>query len=112
MGWEIYPRGLAAVLQRYSAMGLPLFITENGIATGDDELRCRFLRDHIEVLANALDNGLEVLGYLHWSLLDNFEWTMGTGPRFGLVAVDYSTQARIARPSATFFAAICRHNGL
>ena len=112
MGWEIYPRGLAAVLQRYSAMGLPLFITENGIATGDDELRCRFLHDHIEVIANALDDGLEVLGYLHWSLLDNFEWSMGTGPRFGLVAVDYSTQARIARPSATFFAAICRHNGL
>ena len=112
MGWEIYPRGLAGVLQRYSRMGLPLFITENGIATEDDELRCQFLREHVEVLANALDNGIEVLGYLHWSLIDNFEWSMGTGPRFGLVALDYATQVRTPRQSAEFFAGICRHNGL
>ncbi len=112
MGWEIYPRGLARVLQRFSRMGLPLFITENGIATEDDELRCRFLREHVEVLANALGNGIEVLGYLHWSLIDNFEWTMGTGPRFGMVAVDYSTQVRTPRQSAAFFAGICGHNGL
>lgn len=112
MDWEIYPRGLAKALQHYSRMGLPLFITENGIATEDDELRCRFLREHVEGLADALDNGIEVLGYLHWSLIDNFEWSMGTGPRFGLVAVDYPTQARTPRQSAGFFAGICRQNGL
>ena len=111
IGWEVYPRGLAGVLQRYSAMGLPLFITENGIATADDELRCRFLRDHVEVLAQALDDGLNVLGYLHWSLLDNFEWNMGTGPRFGLAEMDYSSQTRTPRQSAELFARICRTNG-
>ena len=110
MGWEIYPRGLKAVLTRFASMGLPLMVTENGIATTDDALRCDFLENHVGVVAEAVKEGLPVIGYLHWSLLDNFEWDLGTDARFGLIAVDYATQARRPRGSAGVFAALCRQS--
>ena len=100
IGWEIYPSGLQTTLRRFGASGLPLFITENGIATQDDELRCQFLQDHIAVLEQAMAEGADVMGYLHWSLMDNFEWDQGTAARFGLIKVDYSTQTRTPRRSA------------
>jgi len=108
--WEVYPQGLAGVLQQFRRLNLPLFVTENGIATEDDALRCEFIEKHVEVLANAIDNGAEVLGYIHWSLLDNYEWDRGTAPRFGLAAVDFESQARALRRSALIFAQICRTN--
>ena len=108
IGWEVYPRGLAKVLMEFSERGLPLMVTENGIATVDDERRREFLRDHLAALAEAIKQGANVIGYLHWSLMDNFEWDMGTAPKFGLVAVDYDTQQRNPRGSANLFAQQCR----
>jgi beta-glucosidase len=107
-GWEVYPRGLAGVLRQYQDLRLPIFVTENGIATEDDSLRCRFIDEHLEVLAEASASGVDVLGYLHWSLMDNFEWDRGTTARFGLAAVDFASQARTPRPSAGVLARACQ----
>ena len=108
--WEVYPRGLGEILQKFRSLHLPIFVTENGIATEDDALRCLFIEDHVEVLADAIDNGIDVLGYLHWSLMDNYEWDRGTAPHFGLAAVDHPSQVRTLRRSASVLAQICQAN--
>jgi beta-glucosidase len=108
IGWEVYPGGLGRVLDRYARLGVPLMVTENGIATTDESLRSRFLRDHLAEVRDALRRGVPVLGYLHWTLMDNFEWSLGTRPRFGLLANDYATQTRTPRPAALELAETCR----
>ena len=108
MGWEVYPRGLLAVLRKFSRLRRPLMITENGVATTDEAMRTAFLRDHLAALSEALRLGVDVTGYLYWSLIDNFEWALGTGPRFGLAAVDFHTQARVLRPAAEVYARVRR----
>jgi beta-glucosidase len=110
IGWEIYPAGLRATLEDFSRYGLPILVTENGIATDDDSLRCEYLARHLAVLGEAIEAGLDVRGYLHWSLMDNFEWALGTTARFGLAGVDGTTQARALKPSARLFERICREN--
>jgi len=107
-GWEVYPAGLLTTLHRLKTLGLPLLITENGLATDDEELRNSFLIDHLRAVARALADGVPVLGYFYWSLLDNFEWDLGMEPRFGLAAVDAQTQQRHPRPAADIFSEICR----
>ena len=106
--WEIYPAGLLAVLRRFARYGRPLLVTENGVATGDEELRSWFLREHLARIGAALDEGIDVRGYFYWSLMDNFEWALGTGPRFGLFAVDFETQERTARPALEYYREVCR----
>ncbi len=108
IGWEMYPMGLAKVLQQFSLYGLPMLVSENGIATNDDELRCRFLGEHLRVISDALADGKNILGYVHWSLFDNFEWHHGYAARFGLAEVDFETLERRARPSAALFSQVCR----
>jgi beta-glucosidase len=108
MGWEIHPEGFGRVLRQAEAVGLPVIVTENGIATGDDRIRCDFLRDHVRVLAERIAAGARIEGYFYWSLIDNFEWLEGFRPRFGLVDVDYATFARRPRPSAELFARLGR----
>jgi len=103
-GWEIHPEGFERVLRGAAQSGLPVLVTENGIATVDDRVRRDFLREHALVLAHAQRTGVAVHGYFHWSLLDNFEWLEGLRPRFGLYEVDYSTLRRKRRPSADLFA--------
>jgi beta-glucosidase len=98
MGWEVYPAGLLATLRRFSRYGLPLLITENGIATDDEDLRREYLVHHLAGVAQALDEGIPVAGYLYWSLMDNFEWAHGFAPHFGLAAVDRVTGERTLRP--------------
>jgi beta-glucosidase len=104
LGWEIHPAGLAAVLAAAGSIGLPVVVTENGIATRNDAVRADFLREHALVMRHARSAGLDLRGYFHWSLLDNFEWLEGFAPRFGLFEVDYATFARRRRPSADVFA--------
>ena len=110
MGWEVYPDGLYHLLTRlHRDYDLPdLFITENGAAfpdrlqpggVVDDPLRVEYLRDHLGAARRALDAGVPLRGYFAWSLLDNFEWAYGYSKRFGLVYVDYPTQARIVKAS-------------
>ncbi|MGH7540236.1 MAG: family 1 glycosylhydrolase, partial [Gemmatimonadota bacterium] len=99
LGWEVYPRGLLETLERFSALGLPLMVTENGIATRDEALRSAYLSAHLDVLGQAIAHGVDVIGYLHWTLMDNYEWSHGTEPRFGLLEVDFETQVRTPRPA-------------
>lgn len=100
-GYEFRPEALEAALKRAaSATGLPLLVTENGIATDDDAERVEFLHGAITALGRAMADGVNVLGYLHWSLLDNFEWNQGYTMRFGLVEVDRHTFQRRPKPSA------------
>ncbi len=106
--WEIYPHGIYRLVKEFSHYGLPLLLTENGICTAHDEERSQFILDHLSELAAAMKKGAKVIGYLYWSLLDNYEWTEGFAPRFGLIEVDYTTQARRIRDSAKRFSEICK----
>ena len=108
-GWDIYPEGLGIVLAEVAPYGLPVIVTENGIADASDANRGRFVLEHLFELGRARDRlGLEVLGYFYWSLLDNFEWADGFCPRFGLASVDRATARRGVRPSAEIYAAAAR----
>lgn len=109
LGWEIYPEGLYQILWELKKYNLPIYITENGLADREDKLRSRFITDHIEAIRCALDQDILVRGYLHWSLLDNFEWAHGFAPRFGLVEVDYQTQERTIRASARVYADLIKN---
>ena len=108
LGWEVYPEGIYRILMSVKEYGLPVYITENGIATTDDRQRERFIVAHLREVARAIADGADVRGYFHWSLIDNFEWKEGFTPRFGLVAVDYKTQARTIRPSARLYSEVIR----
>ena len=112
LGWGIYPQGLGQALHELWHYQKPLYITENGLADANDSQRPRFLTDHLKQVLDALHDGIDVRGYFHWSLLDNFEWADGFSPRFGLVAVDYQTQKRTPRPSAYLYRDIIQSHRL
>ncbi|HEY6957447.1 MAG TPA: glycoside hydrolase family 1 protein [Candidatus Limnocylindria bacterium] len=109
---EIYPAGLYRVLLSLRRYALPLFITENGIDDPTDALRSSFICDHLAAVAAAMADGADVRGYLYWSLIDNYEWTRGYTPKYGLAAVDFATERRTLRPSAAVFSAIARTRSL
>jgi beta-glucosidase len=121
--WEIYPEGLFEILSRIwndYQPGCEIMITENGIPVPDgvdfdgrirDERRIRYLRDHLVQLHKALDAGIPISGYFHWSLTDNFEWAHGYNPRFGLVYVDYKTLNRTIKDSGYWYARVIQENG-
>jgi beta-glucosidase len=108
LDWEIFPEGIYQMLIELKRYGVPLLVTENGICTDDDPQRTRFIYNHLKEVKRAIDDGSPVIGYQYWSLLDNFEWAFGFKPRFGLIHVDYATQKRTVKPSAEFYAHICR----
>ncbi len=110
--WLMHPHGLYEVLADLSDYRKPVYITENGIATDDDELRARFIHEHLEEVYYASQAGVDVRGYFYWSLLDNYEWAEGYRPKFGLVAVDPLTQERRLKDSAHSYAEIAKANGL
>lgn len=112
MGWEIYSKGIYNVLKQLKKYKKPIYITENGLADAKDEKRAKFIKDHLRWAHRAMQEGVDLRGYLHWSLLDNFEWAHGFGPRFGLIEVDYQTMERRIRPSAWEYAKICKSNQL
>ncbi len=132
MGWEVYPEGLYYLLTediapyRFGGDGQEraIFITENGMADpypaalskGDwsieDDNRVKYMVAHLVAIHRAIANGVNVKGYMHWSLIDNFEWSEGLRPRFGLVRVSYPTQERTLRKSAEVFSQIVQHNAL
>ncbi len=91
---------------------LPIIITENGVNDSEDRLRPRYLAGHLHQLWRAVNFNVPIKGYFHWSLVDNFEWERGWTQRFGLWALDEKTQQRTRRPSASFYAAVCKENGL
>ncbi len=113
MGAEIYPPSLAgAVRYAYAETKLPVIVTEHGVGTDDDSIRAALIPAALAELKRAMDEGVPVKGYVHWSLLDNFEWISGYRPHFGLVAVDRTTFRRTPKPSAAVLGAIARRNGL
>jgi beta-glucosidase len=108
-GWAIDPGALRmALTDLWEEFRLPIIITENGVADEHDELRPAYIRDHLRAVADALDAGVDVRGYLLWTAWDNFEWAEGYTKKFGLFAVDRETLERIAKPSAGVYAEICR----
>ncbi|MFA5276597.1 MAG: glycoside hydrolase family 1 protein [Candidatus Omnitrophota bacterium] len=112
LGWEIYPQGLYTFIKDFSKYKLPILISENGICTNDDTERSEFIVAHLKAVARAMKEGAPVIGYLYWSLLDNYEWAEGFAPRFGLIEVDYTTQGRKIRESARKFKGIIRSGKL
>jgi len=112
LGWEIYPKGIYHVLKELKQYKKPIYITENGLADAKDEKRAKFIKDHLHWAHRAMQEGADLRGYLHWSLLDNFEWAHGFDPRFGLIEVNYETLERRIRPSAWEYVKICQNNQL
>ncbi|MEU4237362.1 family 1 glycosylhydrolase [Actinoplanes sp. NPDC026619] len=103
------PRSLAETVRyAHAATGVPVLVTEHGMATDDDTRRVPFITDSLAGLRTVVDEGLPVLGYLHWTLMDNFEWIFGYETRLGLHTVDRETFARTPKPSAAAYAAIVR----
>jgi beta-glucosidase len=118
-GWEIWPDGLRASLQRISDEYAPreIVISENGSAfpdvvaadgSVDDEERRSYLERHLSAAADAIEAGVPLTGYFVWSLLDNFEWALGYGTRFGIVHVDFATQARTVKASGSWYRELVR----
>lgn len=111
-GWETYPQALGnSVRWAADVAGVPVVVTENGMATDDDTARIAYTRTALQGLAAAVQDGVDVRGYLHWSLLDNFEWHSGYAMTFGLVAVDRTTFARTPKPSLAWLGKVARGNG-
>ncbi len=103
-GWEYYPESLYHALIELKPYDKPIYVTENGIADAADDLRQKFIPAAIMAMERAVADGAQVRGYFYWSLLDNFEWDKGYWLRFGLVAVDRTTQTRTVWPSARIYA--------
>lgn len=115
MKWISYPEGIYKVLvEAGKRHKLPIYITENGVPTDiglEDDERITFIREHLKFVYKAIEDGIDVWGYNHWSLMDNFEWLYGYGPRFGLIEIDHKTQARSIRKSALFYKQVIKTNG-
>lgn len=108
-GAEVYPPSLAgAVRYAYSVARVPVIVTEHGVGTSDDTIRVNLIPAALAELKKAIDEGVPVKGYFHWSLIDNYEWVFGYGPKYGLHALDRATFKRTPKPSAAVYAAIAR----
>ena len=113
MNWEIFPKGLYFVLKDMKKYNKPVYITENGIADTKDEKRFEFIKDHLTWMHKAIKEGVDVRGYMYWSLFDNFEWDSGFAKKFGLIEIDYKNNLKAEiRRSAYDYAEICKNNSL
>jgi beta-glucosidase len=108
MGWEDYPEGFTQVLKDMKRYKLPVWVTENGIDDRTGTRRPSFIHRHLKALLDARAEGVDVRAYLHWSLLDNFEWLEAWGPRFGLYRVDFQTLERSETPAVGYFRQIAK----
>jgi beta-glucosidase len=113
MGWEIFPEGLHRAITTAAGSGLPVIVTENGIATEDDAQRIAYMREHLAQVKRALDDGVDVRGFMYWSSFDNFEWNEGYRPAFGMIGIDRADGLRrVVRPSARAYGALARSGRL
>jgi len=109
MGTAVEPDSLrGAVEYAYAVAGVTILVSEHGVGTEDDSIRAGFLEPSLEGLAQAIADGVPVIGYCHWTLMDNFEWIFGYGPKLGLHRVDRETFERTAKPSAALYAELVR----
>ena len=112
MDYEFWPQSLEATIRyAHTATGLPIIVTENGVATTDDTRRIAYIEHALRGVANCLRDGIEVRGYTYWSAMDNFEWSYGYRPTFGLIAVDRQTQERTIKPSARWLGRVAQAHG-
>jgi beta-glucosidase len=109
---EFYPAGIMRSLERLAQLDLPIYITENGIPDADDDQRPRHLLSHLHRVWHAIQRCYPIMGYYHWTLVDNFEWAKGWTLRFGLIELDPETQARTPRRSAELYANLIRANAI
>lgn len=108
--WDMSPADIEYALERlYKKYKKPIIVTENGLADADDKDRKWWITQTILGMQKAMDNGVDIKGYLHWSLIDNFEWAYGKWPRFGLAEIDYKTGKRTLRPSARWFGRVIKN---
>ena len=115
MGWEIFPPGFHNILREvWNTFHKPIYITENGVADGDDKMRPTYTLEHLAQIHNAISEGIDVAGYFHWSYIDNFEWREGFEKKLGLIACDYADPElkRVPRKSAHMYSEIARGNGI
>lgn len=108
MGWEVHPTSLYHCIAGLTRYGVPIFVSEHGIADAEDTRRPQFIQNAYACVRRALAEGMPLVGYFYWSLLDNYEWAHGYTKRFGLVEVNYDTLERIPRPSTELYARVCR----
>jgi beta-glucosidase len=112
MGWSADPSWMRVVLNELKGLGKPVYITENGLGTNDDDWRQQYLIDVLSNVHLAIQDGVDVRGYFHWTNTDNFEWGRGYQTRFGLIAIDRKTLERTIKPSGRLYARIAKANGL
>ena len=111
-GWEYYPPAVGdGIRNAWARAGVPVYITENGMATADDARRIHYTRGALEAVHACIADGVDVRGYLHWSLLDNYEWG-SYRPTFGLIAWDRETFERRPKPSLAWLGDVARANAL
>jgi beta-glucosidase/6-phospho-beta-glucosidase/beta-galactosidase len=111
--WGIYPQGIYDVcLDAHWQFNKAIYIFENGLADAEDKYRTEFIKEHLEKLQEAIEDGADIKGYFHWSLLDNFEWNLGYGPKFGLCKVDRKTMKRTPRKSYFEYQKIIKNRGV
>lgn len=112
MGWVLNPDGLYNVLSNLKKFKKPIYITEVGLADEKDRYREEYIKGLVKSVHRVIQEGLDVRGFMYWSIMDNFEWAEGYWPRFGLVEINYETLERKIRPSAFAYKSICEDNGL
>jgi beta-glucosidase len=113
MGYEFWPEALEATIRDAAAKTrLPVIVTENGIGTADDTRRIAYVQRALQGVINCINDGLDIRGYTYWSAFDNYEWSLGYRPTFGLIAVDRETQQRTVKPSARWLGEIARMNSI
>lgn len=112
MDWGLYPKGLYESVKAWQKTSLPIYITEHGLADEKDRYRAWYIKESLTWLHKAIEEGVDIRGYLHWSLLDNFEWADGLNKKFGLFEIDRKTLERKPRASVSTYAEIIKNNGL
>lgn len=112
MGWDVYPEGICEALLMLKRYKVPIYVSEAGIADATDEKRADYIKGLVRCMHVAIQKGVRVLGFMYWSLFDNYELAQGYEKRFGLVAINYDTLERVVRPSAYVYKEIIEKNGL
>ncbi|MAZ56709.1 hypothetical protein CL653_02880 [bacterium] len=112
MGWEMYPEGIYRALLSLKKYNKPVYVSEAGVADEEDRFRADYIRKQVKATHRAIEAGVDVRGHMYWSLLDNYEWALGTEKKFGLIEVNYQTLERKPRLSAYEYKKIIERNGL
>ena len=113
LGWLVYPEGLFDIcFKYYQKYNLPIYITENGICDNDDQLRIKFIYDHVFQIKKLIEAGVDVQRYYHWSSIDNFEWLEGINARFGLIHINYNNLQRTIKKSGYFYSELSKNNSI